>query len=238
MLVAHLNIAGGAGQTTLARHMTAIFACYAPDLETNRVAIGETHDKSAREGIRCDSLKQVPAIRWLLSNLVGSLSIDLAPAAARELAQYPLWCKDVDWWIVPVTPDAAAQRGAVATVDLLRSVGVPMQRIALVFNRIPEGVDVQADFPKIFALRHVGVFVCDAPMREHPVLRRVDEQSDSEALYRIGSYAVEPKPGESISDLQHGARAAVAAVDNLKTVWGALPIWEDLEARLPARKAA
>lgn len=160
MKVAVLNYSGTVGKTTISAHLLA------PRIEGARFFAIETINETASElGVDVEKLKGNKfgeLFRELM--LEDAAVVDVGASNVEdflsEMAKYAESHFEFDVFIVPVTPDLKVQKESINTIKALAGVGIPAERIRVIFNRITASVEEEC--PAILGYQaQVGGFTAD-----------------------------------------------------------------------------
>jgi hypothetical protein len=130
---------GNVGKSTIARHLLAPRIGNAPIVPVESINADES-DTDAVRG------KQFAQVQDLLLT-VESVVIDLGSSNYEDffdlMANYAGSHEDFDLFVIPIVPDVKQQRDAVKTIRQISALGVPANKIVVLFNMIerPEDVD-------------------------------------------------------------------------------------------------
>lgn len=151
MKIAVMNYSGNVGKSTLTRHL---LAPRMPDAEVIAVETINADDPSAVG-------EQIPAAefealqhRWLIAEDVivdiGASNVEQFVASMTESEGSH---EDFDLYVVPTVAEEKQQRDTCKTIDTLMDLGVPPEKIRLVFNKVDRvRNELVARFAKIFEL--------------------------------------------------------------------------------------
>jgi len=144
MKVAVMNYTGTVGKTTISVHMLS------PRMNGAPIYAIESINESA-EGLGLDVEKlRGNKFRELLKKIVmeDSAIIDVGASNVEDfmvnLEGFEEAHEEIDFYIVPVTSGTKEQKETVAMVKNLAAIGVPPEKIRVVFNRVER--DVMAEF--------------------------------------------------------------------------------------------
>lgn len=149
MIVAILNYTGTVGKTTLAAHLLS------PRMNNAPVYAIESINETA-EGLGIDVEKMKGnKFRELFRKLMTAddAIIDVGASNIEEfmnsMVKFDESHEEIDYFIVPVTSGTKEQKETISMVASLSSIGIPANKIRVVFNRVHS--DVADEFPYITA---------------------------------------------------------------------------------------
>lgn len=147
MIVTILNWTGTVGKTTLAAHLLAPRMDNAPIF-----AIESINETAASLGIDVEKMKG-NKFRELFKKIMleDNAIIDVGASNIEEfmsnMVKFDDSHEEIDYFIVPVTSGTKEQKETIAMVDALSAIGVPAEKIRVVFNRV--SADVADEFPYV-----------------------------------------------------------------------------------------
>lgn len=147
MIVTILNWTGTVGKTTLAAHLLAPRMDNAPIF-----AIESINETAASLGIDVEKMKG-NKFRELFKKMMleENAIIDVGASNIEEfmsnMVKFDDSHEEIDYFIVPVTSGTKEQKETISMVDTLAQIGVPTDKIRVVFNRV--SADVTDEFPYV-----------------------------------------------------------------------------------------
>lgn len=149
MIVATLNYTGTVGKTTIAAHLLAPRMNYAPIF-----AIESINETAEALGIDVEKLKG-NKFRELFKKLMleENAIIDVGASNIEEflnsMVKFDDSHQEIDYFLVPVTSGTKEQKETIAMLQALAAIGVPAEKIRVIFNRVES--DVTEEFPYVLA---------------------------------------------------------------------------------------
>ncbi len=233
-----MNFAGGAGKTTIARH---VFMPVLPGAELIRVETINSSGASAADvevtGKQFEDVAKMlyAAIRHTLVD-VGASNIELVKQVLYRVAGAHRF---VDMWVVPCIPDKKMIADTISTLKELLKIGVPPKNIVVLKNKVNDVDKMDADFEELTAVATVlRVRLIDRPLLEFELygdmLHRqgsLDDVLADTTDYRAAMLAAR-KAGDlkAAEDAMHAdfrrmnAGSAVANIENLRRdIFGTVP---------------
>ncbi|MGM9484878.1 StbB family protein [Roseateles sp. NT4] len=142
MKVAVINFSGNVGKTTVARHLLLPRIPGAGLISIESINEGEASAQSLRG-------RQFGALQEYLQ-AIDSAVVDVGASNVEELlglmGRYRGSHEDLDHYIVPTVSALKQQKDTIATLVELSRMGVPAQKIGVVFNMVEDGVKVSDAF--------------------------------------------------------------------------------------------
>lgn len=149
MIVAILNYTGTVGKTTIAAHLLA------PRMNNAPIYAIESINETA-EGLGIDVEKMKGnKFRELFKKIMleDDAIIDVGASNIEEfmnnMVKFDDSHEEIDYFIVPVTSGTKEQKESISMVDALAAIGIPANKIRIIFNRVNS--DVGDEFPYILA---------------------------------------------------------------------------------------
>lgn len=149
MILAVLNWTGTVGKTTLAAHMLA------PRMNNAMIyAIESINETAASLGVDVEKMKG-NKFRDLFKKIMleENAIIDVGASNIEEfmsnMVKFDDSHEEIDYFIVPVTSGTKEQKETIAMVDALAGIGIPAEKIRVVFNRV--SADVADEFQYVLA---------------------------------------------------------------------------------------
>lgn len=154
MKVAVLNYTGTVGKTTIAAHMLS------PRMNDAEIFAIETINETAEglgvdvEKIRGEKFRELIKKLMLLDDAIIDVGASNISAFLDGMVKFEDSHLEIDYYIVPVTSGTKEQSETIAVITALAELGIPSEKIRVVFNRVEESV--AEEFPKIlvFAKKH------------------------------------------------------------------------------------
>ncbi|OZI62118.1 StbB family protein [Bordetella genomosp. 11] len=160
MKVAVLNYSGSVGKTVIASHLLA------PRIaDAQIIAVESTNESAADLGLTVEQLRGEQFGRLFRKLLMTSAAIVDVGASniedfLAELVKYDQAHQEIDHYVLPVVSTGKAQRETIKTIQALAAIGVPADRVRLVFNRVD--ADVIDEFAAMFGYaRQAGGFMAN-----------------------------------------------------------------------------
>lgn len=160
MKIATLNYSGSVGKTMATSH---VFAPRVPDAEI--IAVESTNESAADLGLDVEQLRGEQFGRLFRKLLMAEAAIVDVGASniedfLAELVKYDRAHLEVDYYVLPVVASGKAQRETIKTIQALAEIGVPAERVRVLFNRVD--ADVRDEFAAIFGYaRQAGGFLAN-----------------------------------------------------------------------------
>lgn len=160
MKIVVLNYSGSVGKTMATSH---VFAPRIPDAEI--IAVETTNESAADLGLDVEQMRGEQFGRLFRKLLMAeSAIVDVGASNIEdflaELIKYDEAHHEVDHYVLPVVSSGKAQRETIKTIQALTQIGVPGERVRVLFNRVD--ADVKDEFAPIFGYaKQAGGFMAN-----------------------------------------------------------------------------
>lgn len=147
MRVAVLNFSGNVGKSTVARHLLA------PRMNDAMVIAVETinSDGSDDEALKAKQFDELQETYAIIPNAVIDVGASNIEEFMVRMSQYKGSHKDFDFFVVPTVAKNKQLRDTISTIDALAEIGVPPQKIRLLFNMVEADDEPERVFSGLFA---------------------------------------------------------------------------------------
>jgi hypothetical protein len=147
MRLAVINFSGNVGKTTVARHL---LAPRIPDCQV--VAVESINaDDGQSVTIRGRQFAQLQEFLQSVDNVVVDIGASNVEELLKLMRRYRDSQEDFDGFIVPTVPARKQQQDTAATLAELARIGVPPERLRLVFNQIEDDSPIDRTFDTLLA---------------------------------------------------------------------------------------
>ena len=147
MKLAVINFSGNVGKSTVARHLLA------PRIPGCQVVAVESINAGDREPMTIRG-RQFAQLQEYLQT-VGNLVVDVGASNVEDLLalmrRYSGSHADFDGFVVPTVPPRKQQQDTAATLAELGRIGVPAERVRLVFNQLEDDTPMERVFETLLA---------------------------------------------------------------------------------------
>jgi hypothetical protein len=147
MRLAVINFSGNVGKTTVARHLLAprIPGCQVVAVESINADDGQSLT------IRGRQFAQLQEFVQSVDNVVVDIGASNVEELLKLMRRYRDSQEDFDGFIVPTVPARKQQQDTAATLTELAGIGVPPERMRLVFNQIDDDSPIDRTFDTLLA---------------------------------------------------------------------------------------
>jgi hypothetical protein len=147
MKLAVINFSGNVGKTTVARHLLAprIPGCQVVAVESINADDGQSVT------IRGRQFAQLQEFLQSVDNVVIDIGASNVEELLKLMRRYRDSQEDFDGFVVPTVPARKQQQDTVATLAELARIGVPPERLRLVFNQVDDDSPIDRTFETLLA---------------------------------------------------------------------------------------
>ena len=190
MKLAVINFSGNVGKSTVARHLLAarIPGCQFVAVESINADDGQPMT------IRGRQFAQLQEYLQTVSDLVVDVGASNVEDLLALMRRYSGSHADFDGFVVPTVPARKQQQDTAATLAELARIGVPAERIRLVFNQVEDDGPIEKVFDTLLAYCAVSGAVqprIGACLRDNEVYARV--RGAGESLIELAADATDYK---------------------------------------------
>ncbi len=151
MKIAVISFSGNVGKTTIVRHLLAPRMRGAKVISIESINAGEDEDHVLRG-------RQFAELQEYLQ-VVDDVVVDIGASNIEELLalmrRYRGSHEDFDIFIVPAVPPGKQQRDTMATLAELSRLGIPADKVRVVFNMVEDDADIERTFEPVLAFLRV-----------------------------------------------------------------------------------
>ena len=155
MKVAVISFSGNVGKTTIARHLLAPRMPGAKLVSIESINAGD----SGAANVHVIRGRQFAELQEYLQ-VIDDVVVDIGASNVEELLalmhRYRGSHEDLDYFIVPTVPAGKQQQDTMATLAELSRLGIPADKVRLVFNMVEDGSDIERVFDAMLAFLRVS----------------------------------------------------------------------------------
>jgi hypothetical protein len=147
MKLAVINFSGNVGKTTVARHLLAprIPGCQVVAVESINADDGQSVT------IRGRQFAQLQEFLQSVDHVVVDIGASNVEEMLKLMRRYRDSQEDFDGFVVPTVPARKQQQDTAATLAELARIGVPPERLRLVFNQVDDDSPIERAFDTLLA---------------------------------------------------------------------------------------
>jgi len=147
MKLAVINFSGNVGKTTVACHLLA------PRIPECQVVAVESinADSGQPVTIRGRQFAQLQEFLQSVDNVVVDVGASNVEDLLKLMRRYRDSQRDFDGFVVPTVPDRKQQQDTAATLAELARIGVPPERLRVVFNQVDDDDPIETSFATLLA---------------------------------------------------------------------------------------
>lgn len=232
MRIATISMSGNVGKTTLAKNLFYPRLPGADLFEIETLNNGIKLKSASIKTLRGSSYGALIDSIMLSESAVVDIGASNIEVVLKEMQELDGSHEDFDFFIIPIVKDRKVIEESVKTAILLSGLGVPGEKIKMVFNRFPKDMDLQETFGQVFKIANNGKFTAtkEAVIYENPVYAELNklEISLHELNEDTTDYRAILKDAKNEEEQKHfltmiaNKRRATSATKNLDDVFEAL----------------
>lgn len=142
MIIIVLNYSGNVGKSTLAQML------FAPRIKNCKLISVESinSDGTTSHSMTGDEYGELIDNIYAINNAVIDVGSSNVEDFMRLMGEFTGSCEEFDLFVVPVTPEEKQIKDTISTIDALSELGVPAEKIKVVFNKMTPKKDVKDVF--------------------------------------------------------------------------------------------
>lgn len=154
MKIAVTSYSGNVGKTTISRH------CLLPRMKGARLVSIESinADDAQAQALRGRQFAELQEFMQTVDDVVVDIGASNVEELLTLMRRYRGSHEDFDYFVVPTVPALKQQQDTIATVVELSNLGVPADRIRIVFNMVDDDIQPAQAFGMVLA------FLAERPM--------------------------------------------------------------------------
>lgn len=149
MKTALINYKGASGKTTLATHLFAPRMEGAPIIAVESINQVANADGLDVEKVRGDQFRAIFKKLAMLDNAIIDVGASNVEDFLAGMTKFEESMAEIDLFVVPTTSGTNELRDAITLIDVLHDMGVPAEKIRVIFNRVDS--DVAEEFGPLIA---------------------------------------------------------------------------------------
>ena len=147
MKVAVISFSGNVGKTTIARHLLAPRMHGAKLISIESINAGDDDGHVIRGRQFAELQEYLQVVDDVVVDIGASNIEDLLALMRRYRGSH----EDFDVFVVPTVPAAKQQRDTMATLAELSRLGIPADKVRVIFNMVEDGTDIERMFEPVLA---------------------------------------------------------------------------------------
>jgi len=227
MKIVVMNFSGNVGKTTISEHVLKANMENASVFSVESINQGSTNIEA--EQIKGKKYGELIDQLMMIEDAIIDVGASNVEDFLKYMDQFSGSHEDFDYFVVPTTKEKKVQQDTINTIHALNVIGVPKNKIRLVFNMIETDETVKSEFPSligfniaedIFVLNeNCTIYLNEIFERLITLGKSLGDINNDETDYR--SLLSEAKPKEKHLHIQMIAlkRLAITANKNLNTVY-------------------
>jgi len=229
--IATINISGNVGKTTIAQNLLYPRLAGAQLFEVESVNTGMQIKAAKINTLRASSYGAMVDKIMVADSAIVDVGASNVEAFLKEMQELDGSHEELDAFLIPCIKDEKIIKETIKTAVVLSGLGVPAEKIKVVFNRFPKDADIEVTFAPIFKRARDGSLFAssDAVIYENPIYSELSkmaislrELNDDQTDYRAKLKDCSEKEQEKVLAMIANKRRAVSANTNLDAVFAAL----------------
>ncbi|WP_440030500.1 StbB family protein, partial [Chromobacterium amazonense] len=163
MNIAIINFSGNVGKSTIAKHLLAP-RLQAPIIAIESINAGNENEEGAHFRFRGNEFDHFQATLMRQDRAIIDIGASNVEDFMRLMNQYVDSHGEFDLFVVPVVPEKKQQFDTVNTIESLKSLGIPPEKIVTVFNKVDVNQleNLESLFSIVFGFYHASqAFRCE-----------------------------------------------------------------------------
>lgn len=152
MKVAVINFSGNVGKTTVAAHLLKPRMGQAPIFSVESLNVDASADGLDVEKLRGKKFGELQEQLMSLDSAIIDIGASNVEDFMKFMQQYDGSHEEFDYFVVPVVKEKKQQADTVNTIRALAKIGVPRNKIRLLFNMVEMDEAVDDEFSPLFGL--------------------------------------------------------------------------------------
>ncbi len=152
MKIAVISFSGNVGKSTIARHLLA------PRLPGTKLVAIESLNASEGEDhiVRGSQFADLQEFLQITDDVVVDIGASNIEDLMGQMRRYKGSHEDFDVFIVPAVPAGKQQRDTMATLAELSRLGIPANKVRVIFNMIEDDTDLERTFEPLLSFLQVA----------------------------------------------------------------------------------
>lgn len=150
MKVAVISFSGNVGKTTIARHLLLPRMPDARVVSIESINAGQDRDRQGHV-IRGRQFAELQEFLQVVEHVVVDIGASNVEELLALMRRYRGSHEDFDYFIVPTVPAGKQQQDTIATLAELSRLGIPADKVRLVFNMVGDGTAMDRVFDPVLA---------------------------------------------------------------------------------------
>lgn len=158
MKIAVINFSGNVGKTTIAAHLLSPRMNGAPVFSIESINQDASKDGVDVEKMRGKHFGRLREELLLLDDAIIDVGASNIEEFLKLMTEYHGSHTDIDCFLIPVVKEKKQQTDSMNTIKSLKALGVPQNKIKVVFNKVEVDSVIDEDFSMFVAAGDLSVF--------------------------------------------------------------------------------
>jgi hypothetical protein len=233
MKVAVINFSGNVGKSTICAHLLHPYLNNCVIFSVESLNTDSAADGMEVEKIRAKKFGELQNQLLVIDTAIIDIGASNVDDFLKMMAKYHGSHEDFDYFLIPVVKEKKQQADTINTIRSLASMGIPAEKILIVFNKLDTDDVVEEEFSAIFGLHKLEksfVLVPQARIFYNEVFEKVKIIGKSISAILADPINYRQKLRESTDEAERELcvkmiaikRLAISAQHNLNDVFAAL----------------
>ena len=179
--IALINYTGNAGKSMLSNQL------FAPRIEGSTIIAVESinSDGTENEKIKGGDFTSILDKLYTTDAAILDIGSSNVEQFLEKMNEFIGSENDIDLYVIPTINDNKQIIDTVKIIESLSFIGIPKERIFVIFNKIERNANIESDFSKIFALKNKARVSVDAVIYQSELFSRLINENDSRLIRDI-----------------------------------------------------
>lgn len=155
MKVAVINFSGNVGKSTISAHLLHPYMNNCPIFSVESLNTDTTADGMEVEKIRGKKFGELQEQLLVLDTAIIDIGASNVDDFLKMMSKYHGSHEDFDYFLIPVVKEKKQQSDTINTIRALSAMGIPPEKIRIVFNKLDIDDIIQEEFSALFGLHHL-----------------------------------------------------------------------------------
>ena len=179
--IALINYTGNAGKSMLSNQL------FKPRIENATIIAVESinSDGTENEKIKGGNFTSILDKLYTTDAAILDIGSSNVESFLEKMNQFIGSENDIDLYIIPTINDNKQIIDTAKTIESLSFMGIPKERIFVIFNKIERDINIEASFSKVFALKDKATISPDSVIYNSELFARLIKEEDTRSISDI-----------------------------------------------------
>ena len=181
--IALLNFTGNAGKSMLANQL------FKPRIKNSKVIAVESinSDGTENEKIKGGDFTLILDQLYTTDAAILDIGSSNIESFLKKMNEFIGSENDIDLYIIPTVNEDKQIVDTVKTIEALSFMGIPKERIIVIFNKINKEINIKLDFESIFEMENKATILVDSVIYQSELFPRLINEEDNRIIRDIAS---------------------------------------------------